>query len=69
MRISTTKSTITLGRNEKTLWQSATPDGRDLAEARERVQDAAHALMARTGRSVEVYAPAEAGSFMVDQYT
>lgn len=69
MRISTTKNTIVLGRNERAIWGATTPDGRDLADARERVREAAEALATRTGRTVDVYAPAEAGGFMVDQYT
>ena len=68
MRISTKTATITLGRPEKALWQAATANGPDIADARERVRDAAQELADRLGRTVEVFAPACAGGWMLDQY-
>ena len=68
MKINYRKNTIPLGRNEKALWQRATADGRDVAEARARVSDAADVMLDRGATHVEVYAPTEAGGFMLDQY-
>lgn len=66
MRISVARSTIVLGTAERALWQRRTADGRDLDDARRDVMRAARRLAARTGRTVEVYAPARAGGSLLE---
>lgn len=63
-----TTATITLDGDERALWQDETADGRDIADAKRAVRAECEALFARGFTCVEVYAPAEAGGWMVDQY-
>ena len=60
-------ATIILGRAEKALWQTGTADGPDIADAAERVKNAAQDFANRIGHTVYVYAPASAGGWMWDQ--
>lgn len=58
---------LTLGRAEKAIWQAKTSDGRDLYDARCAVAKRVRELHAAGYREVNVYAPACAGGWMVDQ--
>ena len=60
---------ITLGRNERALWGATTADARDIDSARRIVNARVKDLIRAGARVVEVYAPAEAGGFMVEQVT
>lgn len=71
VRFPTSRTTpvITLGRGERALWGATTPDARDI-DAAHRAMDARVKELIRKGAVVvEVYAPAEAGGFMVEQVT
>lgn len=62
------KAIITLGRQERPLWSARGGSGPDVYETRKRVKDKVLELLSRGFMSVDVYAPAEAGGWMVDQW-
>jgi hypothetical protein len=63
-----THPVITLGRAERALWQTETADARDLDAARRSVRARVRALFAAGASVVNVYAPAKAGGYLVDQH-
>ena len=71
VRFPTSRATpvITLGRGEKALWQAGLADARDIDAARRTVDARVKDLIRKGAVAVEVYAPAEAGGFMVEQVT
>lgn len=63
-----TRPVITLGRSERALWGATTADGRLVRDTRCTVLAKVRSLIASGAICVEVYAPAEAGSFMIEQH-
>ena len=66
---SRTTPVITLGRGERALWGATTADARDIDSTRRAVDSRVKDLIRAGAQVVEVYAPAEAGGFMVEQVT
>jgi hypothetical protein len=66
---SRTTPVITLGRGERALWGATTADARDIDAARRVLGGRVNDLIRAGAKVVEVYAPAEAGGFMVEQVT
>jgi hypothetical protein len=71
VRFPTSRTTpvITLGRGERALWGATTADARDINSARRVVDGRVKDLIRAGATVVEVYAPAVAGGFMVEQVT
>jgi len=63
-----THPVVTLGRSERAMWQTETADARDVDATRRTVMERVRALFAAGASVVEVYAPAEAGGYVVDQH-
>jgi hypothetical protein len=62
-----TAPVITLGRGERPMWD-VSADGRDQYDTRRTVAARVRSLLAAGAEQVEVYAPAEAGGYMIDQH-
>jgi hypothetical protein len=63
-----TAPVITLGRSERPMWDMSA-DGRDQYDTRQTVMKRVRSLFAAGAEQVEVYAPAEAGGYMINQHT
>lgn len=69
MKINTRTRTITLGRNERAAWSTRSAGTPEMYEARRAPVARAQQLANETGRPWEVYAPAEAGGYCMEQVT
>ncbi len=67
MRANKTKHIITLGRGGRSAWSTRTAGTPEAYAARNKVLGAAQELANTTGRTWEVYAPAEAGGYLMEQ--
>lgn len=65
---SRTSPVITLGRGERALWGATSADGRAIDSTRRTLMAQVRSLIGAGASCVEVYAPKEAGGFMIDQH-